>query len=379
MKHLSKEFSSLSEAEESLQIDYISNSGAFESCVSASNTPLNSTMIDEPLSPIFNSSPVMKENTMPYATGDIVKEFLTCYKNMMSSRLRKQVLNYLFKLAVMEHGSEFFNFMNPDFIEKSLNAMISLFDAGKHNIVYHLCETLQRQDSNGDTRLPLDRMPYGLLDYNIRFFSSSQTRQLVCEEHYASWIETMFSHFGHKWLCLHRGPVWQYVDNKDEILQPSKSLMEIALDASGIDLHSQIFEEDNAKSLSASESSLTLSSMESISISSEENQQSIEVGLSDNVSVAGCQTSVLEPIDKEISSVQDRLVEFVVDGVSDNATGHAVSNLWTHVSDDDAFEIENGLNNPKEMEKHHGIEPSLRKGVKRNSGIFDPLKVCYYK
>ena len=20
----------------------------------------------------------------------------------------------------------------------------------------------------------------------------------------------MFSHFGHKWLCLHRGPAWQY-------------------------------------------------------------------------------------------------------------------------------------------------------------------------
>ncbi|CAB4036915.1 Hypothetical predicted protein, partial [Paramuricea clavata] len=30
------------------------------------------------------------------------------------------------------------------------------------------------------------------------------------EEHYASWLETMFAQFGHKWLCLHRGPVWQY-------------------------------------------------------------------------------------------------------------------------------------------------------------------------
>ena len=36
----------------------------------------------------------------------------------------------------------------------------------------------------------------GLRDYNIRFFASSQTRQLDCEEHYASWTETMFAHFG---------------------------------------------------------------------------------------------------------------------------------------------------------------------------------------
>ena len=30
------------------------------------------------------------------------------------------------------------------------------------------------------------------------------------EAHYASWLETMFAQFGHKWLCLRRGPAWQY-------------------------------------------------------------------------------------------------------------------------------------------------------------------------
>lgn len=30
------------------------------------------------------------------------------------------------------------------------------------------------------------------------------------EAHYASWLETMCSQFGHQWLCFQMGPVWQY-------------------------------------------------------------------------------------------------------------------------------------------------------------------------
>ena len=39
------------------------------------------------------------------------------------------------------------------------------------------------------------------------------------EEHYSSWLETMFSQFGHKWLCLHRGPVWKY--DLDAVMEAS--------------------------------------------------------------------------------------------------------------------------------------------------------------
>ena len=98
------------------------------------------------------------------------------------------------------------------------------------------------KESSRSTRLPLNQMPYGLLDYNIRFFASSQTRQLDREEHYASWIETMFAYFGHKWLCLHRGSVWQYVE-EEEMAKSSKSLMEIALDENGIDLELRMFKQ----------------------------------------------------------------------------------------------------------------------------------------
>lgn len=48
----------------------------------------------------------------------------------------------------------------------------------------------------------------------------------------------MFAQFGHKWLCLHRGPVWQYEECEEREMGPVKSLVEIALDESGINLES---------------------------------------------------------------------------------------------------------------------------------------------
>ncbi|KAL9977062.1 hypothetical protein ACROYT_G014426 [Oculina patagonica] len=60
-------------------------------------------------------------------------------------------------------------------------------------------------------------MPYGLLDYDIRFLPKGSTQNLGMEEHDASWLDTMFVHFGHKWVCLHRGPSWQFeVNNTNE-------------------------------------------------------------------------------------------------------------------------------------------------------------------
>ena len=264
-------------------------------------------MVDEPLSPVFQSSPTVKENTNPRLIGDLVKEFLAYFKSM-SSRIKKQLFNYLLKLAALENGSfPFLEFIHQDFLDKCMNAMMTVFEAGKHNIIYDLCECLQRQNCNAKTRLTLDRMPYGLIDYNIHFFASTQTRKLTCEEHYASWMETMFSHFGHKWLCLHRGPVWQYQEHKEEIMQLAKSLMEIALDQSGIDLQSQKFQEleDGDTLLSGSEFDLTLANVEAFAIPNEENDESIELNFN-SLSLSDCQVNELEPTSKKTSCAHNK-------------------------------------------------------------------------
>ena len=357
----------MSQAEETLKIDYVlGNDIICDESVNydafISGTPQHSAGIDEPLSPVFHSSPA-KQSTTTRANGDIIKEFVTCYKNI-SSRIKEQLLNYFFKLAIMEHGSKFLNFVSADFLDKSMNAMLTLFKAGKHNLVYHLCECLEHQDSSQNTRLPLDQMPYGLLDYNIRFFASSQTRQLKCEEHYASWTDTMFAHFGHKWLCLHRGPVWQYVE-KDEVAKPNESLVKIALDESGIDLELEMFNGD-VMPVSESEVNISLESEDSCLLSSEV--------ITKNQEKSFKSTGYMED---EFCSTQDKHTEYVVDGVNDDENIPSVPTLWTSLTEDHVLEIQNCLSNPKEMQRHHGIKPTFKTGVKqRNSAMFDPLKVC---
>ena len=81
-------------------------------------------------------------------------------------------------------------------------------------------------------------------------------------------------------------------------------------------------------------------------------------------------------VEDEFCFTQDKPTVCVVNGVSDDGTRPPVPTLLTSLTEDDVFNIQNCLSNPQEMQKHHGIEPTLKTGAKqRNSGIFYPLKV----
>ena len=122
--------------------------------------------------------------------GDVVKEFLSCLKSSMSSRLKTQLLQHIFKLTIVESdGLDFFKFVSSDFLTSSLSAMKNLFSHKKHNLILDLSKCFE----GATPRIPLHQMPYGLLDYNIRFFASYRTQKLGMESHYASWLETMFT------------------------------------------------------------------------------------------------------------------------------------------------------------------------------------------
>jgi hypothetical protein len=267
-KHLAVRYTTLSQAEESLQIDYMSNDFGCYNTECKSPSPKPTTSIDEllsTLSPVFKSSPIPEqENKAPQYVGDVVQTFLKCFQGSMSSRLKMQIMNYIFKLVLVDIGGmEYLNYVSPDFLNICFSSMKTLQEEKKHNLILELGKCFERTDVNRRCRMPLDRMPFGLLDYNIRFFASNRTNALGYEEHYGSWLDTMFSQFGHKWLCLHRGPAWQYevdeadvkadantavkdngdastaiedtVDANDETRL--NSLMEKALQQSGIDLN----------------------------------------------------------------------------------------------------------------------------------------------
>ena len=72
-----------------------------------------------------------------YGVGDVVKEFISCFKSSVSSRLRTQLLQHIFKLSVVESdGLEFFKFVRIEFLTSSLSAMKTLFSHKKHNLIH---------------------------------------------------------------------------------------------------------------------------------------------------------------------------------------------------------------------------------------------------
>ena len=111
-KFLAREFKTLSEAEETLQIDYVRSSVAFEERSifeeRARSTPKKTVLVDDAcLSPIFSCSP---SKGAEQSVGDVVRQFLMYFKSSMSSRLRTQLLQHIFKLSVLqEHGIDFFS------------------------------------------------------------------------------------------------------------------------------------------------------------------------------------------------------------------------------------------------------------------------------
>ena len=204
-----KKFATLSDAEEFYNIDYVTSATNSKDFVSNS-TPAKQTTseINECLSPIFSCSP---QKAAKVSLGNTVQNFISSFQNTMSERIRKQLLQHLFKhLVVSSGGNSFYSFVQHDFLDKSLSAMRVLYDEGKHNLVYHISKCFNREHEKAETWMPIDRMPFGLIDYNVRFFSSSSSQKLGIEKHYALWLETMLAHFGQKWLCLFRGPFWQY-------------------------------------------------------------------------------------------------------------------------------------------------------------------------
>lgn len=67
-----------------------------------------------------------------------------------------------------------------DFLELSLAAMVRLKEAGRTNIVYNMVKAIGTQRPNSEqSLLPVTKMPMGLLEYCVNFFSSTHLQQVA--------------------------------------------------------------------------------------------------------------------------------------------------------------------------------------------------------
>ena len=119
---------------------------------------------------MFDQSPNQKFATS--TTGDMVKEFIS----------QTMLLCFLCKQLVVEGGPETATFVRPNFLNESLRIMQTLLAEEKHHLVYDLSMCFKRRENNTlETRLPINRMPVGLVYYKIWYFAAHSSQKLGME------------------------------------------------------------------------------------------------------------------------------------------------------------------------------------------------------
>ena len=346
----------------------------------------------------------------------------------MSSKMKSQLVNHLFKMLIEgQHGIQFLHFLQGDCMEKVTNGILALFHAGKENIVYQLARII------ADKRMDMERMPFGLTDYNIRFFNANNTVKLKMEEHYSVWQETMFAHFGDKWVSLNRGPMWQYDEEeelKDGDAVPSCDILAEALNSAGLvskitDKEEELRDSDAvpccdilaealnsaglvAEIIDASDNSeknvdsdnapcgdgselveevgsvdtkdddascyLSEPSLEDASYSARTTVEArTVVSETREVPDSGCQANVSGT--RPVGDRTEFSEEVANDVSAEVSEAVSVSTLWTSITREEAEEILESNVDPSQFERLHGVVPQSHP-AKRYSGLYKPEKVC---
>ena len=123
---------------------------------------------------------------------------------------RMQLGSSLLQLIIQKDFSEdMSHFVPSDFLSLLFLSMEILFKKERENTIYHLCKAI------AERRLDIDRMPFGLISYNCKFFASDDASNLSASEDYKKWMETMYCYFGNAWVSLFLGPMWSYETVED--------------------------------------------------------------------------------------------------------------------------------------------------------------------
>ena len=113
----------------------------------------------------------------------------------MTKKLRTDSIQNLFMhFLSLECGEDYKEFVPIDFLELCCKSFRVLKDNKKDNILYHLATGLglQREDGTG-LRLPIHRMPFGMLSYNIHYFSNKTVNRIKADHDYMEWEATMYA------------------------------------------------------------------------------------------------------------------------------------------------------------------------------------------
>ena len=126
---------------------------------------------------VFEKVPNQKSLLIELATksplvkllGSVTEEL---YKHLPDMK-KDLLLNALYLQRAIDHGID----SNPgDYASLSLKAMLALQEKGKPNLVYKWCRCLHNNE--GKSSMDFDRMPFGLIQYCMEFFSCTHVSQV---------------------------------------------------------------------------------------------------------------------------------------------------------------------------------------------------------
>ncbi len=112
----------------------------------------------------------------PVHNDEQVSELLVKCKKLQTAELLT-LSDQLFDVLLSRHNVES---PGDSFVSMSVNAMLRLQHNGKSNVVYKLPQIVaQNRPGTQLSRIPLDRMPWGLIQYQIDFFASKHTNEVI--------------------------------------------------------------------------------------------------------------------------------------------------------------------------------------------------------
>ena len=158
---------------------------------------------------------------------DIVEAFVQSIADVGTEQ-QVDILSQLFSHFAQQSSNLF---VPNDFLALAYKAMCELRASGRSNVVYSLSST--KRPGGSDTLLPTKECLWGsvaifllLPDWNryywqytiihahIHTLTHTHTHILItqvkCLDDYRTWLSSMFSMFGTKWVKLFSGPMWNY-------------------------------------------------------------------------------------------------------------------------------------------------------------------------
>ena len=135
-------------------------------------------------------------------------------------RQREQLLVKLFQRWLVEDINPNLDgkFVPQRFLPHVTKAMAVLHASGKDNLIHHAaCCFGEECQGEVTPRMPLDRMPFGLIAHNLKFFASDNVANKQAPDDYKSWCQSMYSLFGNKWVSMHLRPMRSYEVGSDNL------------------------------------------------------------------------------------------------------------------------------------------------------------------